>query len=349
MTATVGSGAFTIRAALADGRIRAAEIVSTRPSSLSRLFVGRPAAQAPVLAGRLFSLCGYSHAVASSLAIAAAQGQDVKGGFAVGLLAERLGDYFRSLVMGWPDVGIAGCVSSRNIGGIRDVLSACGELGGGGASPKEAVHRIKTGAQALGLGSGDALLQQALSALPQGQVFLSAPPDALSAGDDAAVCEALSSRGEAFSSAPYLSGRCPETGAYAQCFSAVSSYGSALSDRMRARFAYLESAIRQLDDAESAQLCSSGSPHPGQGYGAVESPRGRLYHWVKLNAAKEVADYGIVSPTEWNFHPAGPFVATVLGAKVGTEGTAQGVISWLAALFDPCVTFRVMVEGEGRA
>lgn len=350
MTSSVGSGVLTIKAAISDGHVRAAEIVSTRPYSMARLFIGRRADEAPVLAGRLFSLCGYSHSTASSLAIAAARGKPIKDkSFAVGVLAERLGDMFRSLVMGWPDVGLGGFVLARDAGLIRDALSACRELVGGTASQNGAIGRVISGAESLGLGKNDNVLQQALSALPDESGFLSIPPDVLTEDDDESVCDGLSFHGEAFSQTPHLVGRCPETGAYAQHFPQLDHSGSALVDRMCARFMFLEAGLRHLSDPESSTLWSSGILRPGQGFGAVESPRGRLYHWAKVDSDGIVVDYGIVSPTEWNFHPAGPFVATLLGSKVGAADKAQSMIAWLAALFDPCVAFRVVLAEGGHA
>ena len=343
MNTGVVNGAITIRADVSDGHVRAVRVMSSRPLAPTALFVGRDAAEAPVLAGRLFSLCGYSHKVASALAVAAAKGEAVDPAkLGTGLLAERIGDYFRSLVIGWPDGGIGGLVPAKDVVGIRDALAACRELvAGSGAG----MDRVRRAAHAVGALDGPLLLDRALAALPDDRTLLSGKPDALSADDDHDVVMSMAEHGEEFASAPFLMGRSAETGAYARRFAQTTSGSFALAARMEARLLDLAAAVRDLD-APAADLSVSGSLWSGQGYGVVESPRGRLYHWVKLDKDGMVADYAIVAPTEWNFHPTGPFVSSLLGAKVGGGDQAQRLVSWLAALFDPCVAFRVTVAEE---
>ena len=338
MSIAIGAGTITIRAAITDGYIRSAQVDSTRPVGAAGLFVGRPADQAPLLAGRLFTLCGYSHRVASSLAVAASLGQTDGADYAPGLLAEKIGDGLRSLVIGWPDAGIGGLVSGAEVALMRDGLAACREMVAGQAA---AANRMVQAVTAL---TGAGLHRRALAALPDEQVFLASRPDALTADDDEAVVTLAAERGDDFAALPYLLGRSAETGSYARCYSQLPALDYALSARMAARIVDLEQSAAHLEQGHSAGLINSGTLGAGQGFGVVESPRGRLYHWVRLDQNGIIADYAIVAPTEWNFHPAGPLVSTLLGAKVGGGEAAQRLISWLAALFDPCVSFRVTVS-----
>jgi len=349
MNIAAGSGDVTIRAALSEGHVRSAQIVSTRPVVAARLFVGRPAEEAPVLAGRLFSLCGYSHTVAARLAVAAAKNDaDVDDrDFPSGLLAERIGDILRSLVVGWPEGEIAGVSTPAEIGFVRETLAACRDLTGGDKAGM-AVGRVLDGLKALEVGRTDRLLSRSLALVPSGQAFLSVPPDPLTEDDDKSVILGLEFQKEAFAQMPHLSGRCAETGAFSRCHALVSSHGSGLSARMEARIRDLEQAALALADGVDG-LFALGSLKAGQGYGVAESPRGRLYHWAKLDNDGVIADYGIVAPTEWNFHPAGPFVANLLGAKVGEAAGAHRLIAFLAAMFDPCVPFRVVLTEDGHA
>jgi Ni,Fe-hydrogenase I large subunit len=87
---------------------------------------------------------------------------------------------------------------------------------------------------------------------------------------------------------------------------------------------------------------------PREGFAAAETSRGRLFHWVRLAADGRIDDYQIVAPTEWNFHPTGPFVEALLGAAV-EHGPAERRIVQLAGLIDPCVPFRVEVREHGHA
>ena len=341
MKTGVNSGAISIKAAVADGHLRSVQIVSSRPLTVSQLFIGRPADEAPVLAGRLFSLCGLSHNVAANLAVAAAKGQPMAvKPFSRAVLAERIGDYLRALVIGWPDAGIAGLLQPSEVVPVRDALAACRDLVTGSTIGSDRIRRVIDN---LAILDGDSLLKRALGVLPDDQTLLAVKPDALTVDDDLAVIEAAIQQGEAFAANPYLPGRSVETGAYARCSSFVTPRGQALASRMEARLVDLVQAVHGLD-AETAEVAQCGSPRTGQGYGVVESPRGRLYHWAKLDKAGMVIDYKIIAPTEWNFHPNGPFVSALLGAKLGTGEQAQKLVTWLAALFDPCVAFRVSVQ-----
>ncbi|MFW8589107.1 nickel-dependent hydrogenase large subunit [Rhizobium beringeri] len=103
-------------------------------------------------------------------------------------------------------------------------------------------------------------------------------------------------------------------------------------------------ALARTGDFDCASLACSG-PTPGAGgYGAVECARGRLYHQIEIGGDGRLAAYRILAPTEWNFHPAGPFVETLLSSPVGADEAAVRSISRLAVLFDPCVAFEINVR-----
>ena len=94
---------------------------------------------------------------------------------------------------------------------------------------------------------------------------------------------------------------------------------------------------------------ASGRTEEGIAYGAVETARGRLYHFIDLEQDARIRSYGIVAPTEWNFHPAGPFMACLLGARVGQGEAARLDVARLATLFDPCVAFDVTIHEAAHA
>ena len=87
-------------------------------------------------------------------------------------------------------------------------------------------------------------------------------------------------------------------------------------------------AIRVLlaGSAAPSGLVAARNIGPGEGFAAVNSARGRLYHRLKLDGGGRIVDYAIVAPTEWNFHPDGPFVRLLLGARIGRRrgGAAAG-------------------------
>lgn len=78
---------------------------------------------------------------------------------------------------------------------------------------------------------------------------------------------------------------------------------------------------------------------PGVGLAAVPAARGPLIHRVRIADAR-VADYRILAPTEWNFHPRG-VVATGLDdlrARAGDPERTRLARLFIAAV-DPCVDF----------
>ncbi|WP_421621006.1 nickel-dependent hydrogenase large subunit [Alkalilimnicola ehrlichii] len=82
----------------------------------------------------------------------------------------------------------------------------------------------------------------------------------------------------------------------------------------------------------------------GTGCGIVDTARGLLLHWVRLHRG-QVADYAVVAPTEWNFHPRGVLVSGLRERPGG--GPAEGVrrLAELAVLaLNPCVGSRVEVH-----
>jgi Ni,Fe-hydrogenase I large subunit len=75
----------------------------------------------------------------------------------------------------------------------------------------------------------------------------------------------------------------------------------------------------------------------GQAIAWCEMARGLLLHWVQLDAEGRVADYRVLAPTEWNFHPQGVLAKAL--ATLAPNDTASA--SALAAAFDACVECQV--------
>ncbi len=61
----------------------------------------------------------------------------------------------------------------------------------------------------------------------------------------------------------------------------------------------------------------------GHGYGAVECHGdGSIMPPASTRRAGS-RKYRILAPTEWNFHPAGPFVETLLSSRIGAGDMAR--------------------------
>ncbi|MGJ0508665.1 MAG: nickel-dependent hydrogenase large subunit [Methylocystis sp.] len=333
-----------------DGQGRVADVClqSSRPAGATRLFLGRPAQGVPTLAGSLFSLCGLAHGAAARLALSAAADDPPMGADrGAGVAAERLVETLRATALGWPSLSL----NMLTIAGpLRDAMTAARALNAGGASfdPARALETLEKAVAAFGLGSDrpapgsffDAMLSEARSE----RIARAVAPDALVPADDMTVIHALRAGGARFAAAPVLSDRVVETGPFARHWREARDEDSGLAARLAARFADIREALAMLRAAvrgTDAGLCSAGRTGEREGYGAVETARGRLYHWARLDKDGRVLDYEMLAPTEWNFHPEGPFVAALKGVDISARDMALRRVGRLAALFDPCVAFEV--------
>jgi hypothetical protein len=346
-------GALRIELDLANGLVCAAAIRSSRPMGLARLFLGRPVAEAAPLAARLFTLCSRAQAAAASAAVRAATrarpDPESLRREAIAVAAERVVETLRALVMAWPaQTALLGRIGPP----LRDASLAAASLALNGG--REALDALRVAARRLGFGDDpppeDSALAQILRQCAKAPPLALTPPDALTPRDDAAVGEALEAAPRAFAAAPELPGRRPETGAFARVWRETPEDVDALSARALAKALDARHALAELE----ALILVKAPPGPealrsavtasGAGLGAVECARGRLYHWVRLDGEGRIADYAIVAPTEWNFHPNGPLAALLIGARLDGAAAARGVAEKLATLVDPCVAFEVAVK-----
>jgi hypothetical protein len=346
------------------GGVEAVRVASTRPVGFSSaLFVNRPGDEIPALVGRLHSLCGLSHATAAAMAVAAARGEDATA-VAVsrfdGLLAERLGEHLRSTFLG-PAGTPPGEVPREMLADLRAVLAATRELAAAGSEPipaatrRAAIGRARAGLERLGLGldrAGRLDMPPASWAAGVVERFGAASgdrhlaPDPLTAADDETVIAALAADPTGFAAAPRLAHRRAETGPLARAGG---------GERIVARLGEIAGAGRLLDARSQTRTRAldawvrAASIDSRTGYAAVESPRGRLHHLVRLDGIGRVAFYAILAPTEWNFGADGPFVATIRANRPTADDAGRAQVERIAAAFDPCVGFAVSVEERGRA
>lgn len=94
----------------------------------------------------------------------------------------------------------------------------------------------------------------------------------------------------------------------------------------------------QLQDWTDAVFCEDGI-----GLARVETARGILIHRVRVKNGV-VAEYAIVAPTEWNFHPQGAFVREAPSLGAVDEEVLLRQAHWLALSLDPCVEFGIKIS-----
>jgi hypothetical protein len=337
---------LTLRAKLRDGVVADIDIVSPRADP-SPVFIGLAPDEAATLAGRLFSLCPMAQSLAAQAAGEAALGIEVDAvrgrERALKLLCERLGEMLRASLLDWPGDAPP---ATEDISRLREALKALRELPQTGGVYEQldvltaAIHDLNS---MFARQNAEAHADEAhweLAALA---------PDYLGSADNVAVFEAMTRDGD-FSRAPALPGRCAETGAAARQRAPGGSLAARLAAR-RADMAATLDAIRALlaGGAAPEGLLSAQGETSGWGFAAADSARGRLYHALRLDSAERIADYRIVAPTEWNFHPDGPLARLLRGARIGAGAAAKRRIERLAFVFDPCIRACAEVLDENHA
>ncbi|UKJ74646.1 nickel-dependent hydrogenase large subunit [Azospirillum brasilense] len=105
----------------------------------------------------------------------------------------------------------------------------------------------------------------------------------------------------------------------------------------------LASWVERLNDAELVPDAEADATRRGAGSGVVETARGRLAHWLRLEDGR-IADYRIAAPTEWNFAADGP-LAQGLAGTAADAGLAERAGLLVAAL-DPCVAAAITIQDE---
>lgn len=348
-----GSANLTLRVTLRDGAVAAVETVSPRADP-SPIFVGLPPAEAATLAERLFSLCPAAQSLAAQAAGEAALGVEIDPAHrrlrALRLFCERLGEMLRSSLLDWPRDEAP---SPHDLTHLRHALRILRVLPQ--SATQELIEPLVTSTAGLGLnhaGGASGFFAGQLAEARDDESHWELPPkdpDYLSAADDTVVSKAMM-QDSAFSRTPALRGRCAETGAAARQM----AQGGGLAARLAARFADMtatvESICALLQGGEAPEaLLSARSEAPGRGFAAVDSARGRLYHALRIDRAGRIADYSIVAPTEWNFHPDGPFVRSLRGAKIGIGEAARRRVERLAFVFDPCIRATAEILDECHA
>jgi hypothetical protein len=136
---------------------------------------------------------------------------------------------------------------------------------------------------------------------------------------------------------PRWRGQAAETGALARRGGAT---GGACARRWRARLAELRDWATGTASVGAAGTASSTQLAPGIGRALVETARGLLMHEIVLDG-DTVAEYFIVAPTEWNFHPQGPLPGWLLGRDASQREALLGLIARCVAALDPCVRWEL--------
>ncbi|HKJ72354.1 MAG TPA: hypothetical protein VKA55_11420 [Gammaproteobacteria bacterium] len=381
-------GGITVRLTLGGGAVRAVAVVSRRPLQAVRVLAGKPAAEAPGMARRLFAVCGHAQGLAAAAALETAQGRAPSAATRAAreavLQAETAREHITRILLGWsrwlgrgpePEAVVRG----RRLPGLMEAAAfpeagrptAAAQAAGGWETVADELETL-LGEAVLGarpeafldLGTAADLDAFARAGAAPGPAFLrhlldtgrarlgAAPADPLPALALAELEEALGGAdGAGFAARPQWRGRPRETGPLARAWEAPpvaaarEAFGCGVLTRSVARLAELAGApatLRRLAAEGPAGAAGAAAPRPGVGLATVEAARGLLVHRLLLDGDR-LADYRILAPTEWNFHPDGCLARGLRGAPAVAEEDAREAAELLVEAVDPCVGYRVEV------
>lgn len=338
-------------------------ILGTRRPLANALLHGCKANDAPRRLASLYALCGESHRIAARLAIDAARGfrngaTEEEG---ARLARETLREHVMRMWIDWPrlfdaetsmsslrDFPLLKNGTEAQAAGqwVRDVVlgeDIDGWLPEWRADPESflvawAERGATLPARLLRGVSGiaRALEARGLPLLPHGDRHALQPLATAMMGE------------QDFEVLPNWQGDCCETGTWNRLANAGQSLkqaGGRAWFRLGARVA--ETALLARG---TPGVLSAGAMQLSHGHGIAwcEMARGLLLHRVHLERQEKqdiIADYRIIAPTEWNFHPNG--AAAEMLARIPAcsdpreRASIHRQVNIVAAAFDPCVAFEV--------
>ncbi len=364
-------------------RARRVDIVSTRPVSPARALIGKTPAEAVRSVGLLFSVCGEAQSVAARCALAAAGVPEFSAPAAereAVLAVSGVQDGFWHLLIDWPSAMDSAPYAApvaearRLIGQAQRSSAATGPdtmtanrtaLGAElcelaeqtlfGMPPGrwlELPDLLALGAWAKAGATLPARLLRAVLRQPDvGRSDIAAMPAITEAALGEVIAPALEKDAH-FARAPSWAGLPVETGAFPRMRhrplvrAVVDAHGNGAGARIVARMVEVAELLgelavdvhppRAVARAQALQL----DGHAG--IGAVETARGLLLHRARVVDGR-VAEYQIVAPTEWNFHPGGALVRGLAGfATRDRDALARAARLCIHAL-DPCVAARLEI------
>lgn len=358
------------------GQIARVEVANLRPLAADVL-VGKTVDEARRLAPVFFSMAGRAHGLAVAAACAAAQGEPVPGGEPAvhverALAAEAAQEHLWRLLLDWPP--LFGHAPPRHRFGhlyrrlsqwrcADEAFSLGGDLLDLVANELlsgffHALREPTTLTEFVVMARRGGTVGRTLADLIELGAYV--PPEAvcapllptLSAGDWAQALGGMPDG--AFCSAPHWGGQACETGALPRHLASplvamLVDQGHRIAGRLFARVVDLgdcASRLRYPLPVDLPPLLDAAPLGPDCGLARVETARGLLLHAVRLEGGR-VAEYAIVTPTEWNFQGDGPLHREATGRPAPQASDALRQLRALVLALDPGAAFEVEQVADG--
>ncbi|MGC4075521.1 MAG: hypothetical protein QM702_00500 [Rubrivivax sp.] len=330
-------------------------VFSTRAELAPRLLNGVAVQEAPRRAAALFTLCAPAHALAAHEAITVAGAGDALAPATVSLFGSTVREHLLRLCHDWPRRHAPAAAIDLAALAAAAPLWAPGEHAGRGAALAGWLRRwldlpavwftqgVDSDAVADWCRTDASPTALALRAMHARAITLTTPaiaPLAL-----AALPEIGRRLGDepGWALRPRLDAGVPDTGPWSRAADGAAAPRHAW-DRIASRLVDLVRLAGEPERLAHGAL----SPAPGVGLAWAETARGLLVHRVRVErdaAGWRVADYRVLAPTEWNFHPDGALARTLQALAPDDAGGAE----LLADAFDPCVPVRCRPMNEETA
>lgn len=321
MSTAIDAGCVRIRVQGDGARVVAAQVVSQRPQ-VARVLKGRQADAAATLVPLVFALCARAQGVAARLALAAARGDEFSPRLDPDIVGEVMREHLWRWLLDLPVLFGLPPLRDEFTSAVRAVAACDGE----------AVQALlETPEMTRLIGSINVLEQPA----QQASALLHIDSAQSSLAEWPQLYEELCHT-------PTWRGQAAETGAYARS-SGTSSVSGAFAARWLARLAELEAWASGAQRIGAGGTASAVPVAPGVGRALVETARGLLMHELVLEGER-VADYRIVAPTEWNFHPQGPLSGWLIGRPCLAAAELRRFAAQAVAALDPCVRWELTLE-----
>ncbi|NKN34085.1 Ni,Fe-hydrogenase I large subunit [Marichromatium bheemlicum] len=363
---------------------RRCEIHSTRPVTASQVFIGRTPAETARVLPRLYSICGQAQACACTTALEHALGHtaptEIRADRAAAVASETRREHLWRILIDWPaaldepadhltlarvhgltrtllaalapdaDLFIPGArptaTDQRVLAETRDALDTLLEARLFGMPPAHWLTRIDTPERladwaASGVSQAARLLQRVIVEDLAGLGASTVAP--LPALDDRALADLLPRLADpGFLTAPTWDGAPRETTPVTRQHHQplVRALGTGLLARLVA-------LLVEVADPPLLASRPSGALDDGLGVGRAAAARGMLTHLVQLDARGHIADYCILAPTEWNFHPRGALALALEALGPAPEAELRRRAGLLIAALDPCVAFDLTLSTAG--
>lgn len=319
MTPNFDTGRVRVQLTCADGKVSAVQVGSERPDVAVALR-GRTADQAVQLLPLLFALCGQAQARAAMLALAAARGEECVPQLDPNVQREVIREHLWRCLLDLPPLLGEATLQQEFVSAVKWVAEG-----------------NRTELHALLNCPRIAALHQRLQQIEESHPIPSRLLPRLDAKRSLAEWPRLSAR---FCRLPDWRGMPAGTGTITRRQQTEEKFKSLFFSRWRARFDELQDWAAGNVQIGAGGTVSASPVAPGIGRSLVETARGLLMHEIVLDG-EHIADYFIVAPTEWNFHPQGILADQLLGQDAKDRDALQQHVARTVAALDPCVPWEM--------